>query len=58
MTELQDWFAYTSFRPGQEEMLNKAAFTARTGGALLIDAPTGSGKSSNEWDSAKPLAKA
>jgi len=46
MTELQDWFAYTSFRPGQEEMLNKAAFTARTGGALLIDAPTGSGKSS------------
>lgn len=46
MTELQDWFAYPSFRPGQEEMLNKAAITAKTGGALLIDAPTGSGKSS------------
>lgn len=46
MNELQDWFAYKTFRPGQEEMLMKAAETARTGGVLLIDAPTGSGKSS------------
>ncbi|HOW04773.1 ATP-dependent DNA helicase [Methanospirillum hungatei] len=46
MNELQDWFAYSSFRPGQEEMLQRAFDTARTGGVLLIDAPTGSGKSS------------
>ncbi len=46
MSELQDWFAYSSFRPGQEEMLAKACEVAKSGGALLIDAPTGSGKSS------------
>jgi len=43
---LQEWFAYSSYRPGQEEMLRKAAETATSGGVLLIDAPTGSGKSS------------
>ncbi|WP_245920380.1 ATP-dependent DNA helicase [Methanospirillum stamsii] len=46
MNELQDWFAYKAFRPGQEEMLRKAAETAKSGGVLMIDAPTGSGKSS------------
>lgn len=46
MIQLKDWFAYSSFRPGQEQMLIKAAETARSGGILLIDAPTGSGKSS------------
>jgi DNA excision repair protein ERCC-2 len=46
MNELQDWFAYSSYRPGQEEMLRKAVETAKSGGVLLIDAPTGSGKSS------------
>lgn len=46
MKGLEDWFAYPSYRPGQEEMLKNAAKTARTGGVLLIDAPTGSGKSS------------
>ncbi|NLV25691.1 MAG: ATP-dependent DNA helicase [Methanomicrobiales archaeon] len=46
MNELQDWFAYNTFRPGQEDMLRKAAETASLGGVLLIDAPTGSGKSS------------
>jgi DNA excision repair protein ERCC-2 len=46
MNKLEDWFAYSSFRPGQEQMLLKAADTAQKGGVLLIDAPTGSGKSS------------
>lgn len=46
MNQLDRWFPYTSFRPGQEDMLKEAAQTAQTGGILLIDAPTGSGKSS------------
>ena len=46
MTQLDRWFPYMSFRPGQEDMLKEAAGCARDGGVLLIDAPTGSGKSS------------
>jgi len=43
---LDPWFAYPEYRPGQEEMLLRAANTCSTGGVMLIDAPTGSGKSS------------
>ena len=46
MTQLDRWFPYTAYRPGQEAMLEAAAASAREGGVLLIDAPTGSGKSS------------
>ena len=46
MTELDRWFPYSAYRPGQEEMLKAAASISQTGGVLLIDAPTGSGKSS------------
>ncbi|WP_181391569.1 ATP-dependent DNA helicase [Methanospirillum lacunae] len=46
MTQLDRWFPYPAYRPGQEDMLNEAAACARSGGVLLIDAPTGSGKSS------------
>ncbi|MDO9539051.1 MAG: ATP-dependent DNA helicase [Methanocalculus sp.] len=46
MTDITSWFPYTTFRPHQEDMLNAAAKTARNGGILMIDAPTGSGKSS------------
>ncbi|PKL60663.1 MAG: helicase, partial [Methanomicrobiales archaeon HGW-Methanomicrobiales-4] len=46
MTQLDRWFPYSAFRPGQEDMLKEAASSARDGGVLLIDAPTGSGKSS------------
>jgi len=46
MSSIDDWFPYTRYRPHQEKMLNAAAETARNGGTLLIDAPTGSGKSS------------
>jgi DNA excision repair protein ERCC-2 len=46
MSLLEKWFPYPVYRPGQENMLREAASTAREGGVLLIDAPTGSGKSS------------
>ena len=46
MTRIDQWFPYSSYRPGQDEMLKEAGRTAREGGVLLIDAPTGSGKSS------------
>ncbi len=46
MSSIDDWFPYTRYRPHQEKMLDAAAETARNGGTLLIDAPTGSGKSS------------
>ncbi|HWQ66922.1 MAG TPA: ATP-dependent DNA helicase [Methanospirillum sp.] len=46
MSQLDRWFPYSSYRPGQEDMLNCASSTAKSGGVLLIDAPTGSGKSS------------
>ncbi|MDD1674999.1 MAG: ATP-dependent DNA helicase [Methanomicrobiales archaeon] len=46
MPDLDAWFPYPSYRPCQKEMLERAAEVTRTGGTLLIDAPTGSGKSS------------
>ena len=46
MDSLDDWFPYREYRPYQREMLEVAASTARSGGIAMIDAPTGSGKSS------------
>ncbi|MDR3102512.1 MAG: ATP-dependent DNA helicase [Methanocalculaceae archaeon] len=46
MASVADYFPYQSFRKNQKEMLEAAAKTARDGGILMIDAPTGSGKSS------------
>ncbi|WP_326493492.1 ATP-dependent DNA helicase [Methanogenium organophilum] len=41
-----DYFPYGSYRPHQQDMLDMAAACAREGGIGMIDAPTGSGKSS------------
>jgi DNA excision repair protein ERCC-2 len=46
MDELDAWFPYESFRPHQRRMLELVAETAAGGGIAMIDAPTGSGKSS------------
>ena len=46
MGTLDDFFPYPSFRPYQQEMLAAVAGVARNGGIAMIDAPTGSGKSS------------
>jgi DNA excision repair protein ERCC-2 len=46
MDSLDDWFPYREYRPHQREMLEAAASVARDGGIAMIDAPTGSGKSS------------
>lgn len=46
MTSLEDFFPYPGFRPHQREMLEFCSACARDGGIALIDAPTGSGKSS------------
>jgi len=46
MDPLDDWFPYSSYRPFQREMLEAALTCARNGGIAMIDAPTGSGKSS------------
>lgn len=46
MDELDAWFPYETYRPYQREMLELAATCARNGGIAMIDAPTGSGKSS------------
>ena len=40
------YFPYESYRPHQKEMLDCVAACARGGGIVMIDAPTGSGKSS------------
>ncbi len=40
------YFPYESYRPHQKEMLECVAACARQGGIAMIDAPTGSGKSS------------
>lgn len=40
------YFPYESYRPHQKEMLASVAACARQGGIAMIDAPTGSGKSS------------
>ncbi|MBP2132927.1 DNA excision repair protein ERCC-2 [Methanomicrobium sp. W14] len=41
-----DWFPYETYRPHQREMLNLAEDAARNHDICMIDAPTGSGKSS------------
>lgn len=46
MTALDDWFPYSAYRPYQREMLETSAAIAAQGGIAMIDAPTGSGKSS------------
>jgi DNA excision repair protein ERCC-2 len=40
------FFPYKEYRPFQQQMLDLAAGVAREGGIAMIDAPTGSGKSS------------
>jgi DNA excision repair protein ERCC-2 len=46
MDGISAFFPYEAFRPHQREMLDLVAETARDGGIAMIDAPTGSGKSS------------
>ena len=46
MPALEDFFPYPGFRPHQREMLEFCSACARDGGIALVDAPTGSGKSS------------
>jgi len=46
MTSLDDWFPYAHYRPHQWKMLEIAAACGESGGIAMIDAPTGSGKSS------------
>ncbi len=46
MDSFDAFFPYSRYRPRQKEMLAFAAAIARDGGIGMIDAPTGSGKSS------------
>ncbi|MFA6362145.1 ATP-dependent DNA helicase [Methanoregula sp.] len=46
MDSFDPFFPYAEYRPHQREMLAFAAEVAREGGIGMIDAPTGSGKSS------------
>jgi DNA excision repair protein ERCC-2 len=46
MDSFDPFFPYAEYRPRQREMLAFAAEVAREGGIGMIDAPTGSGKSS------------
>jgi len=46
MPEINDFFPYQSYRPNQQVMLETAASVAEKNGILMIDAPTGCGKSS------------
>jgi DNA excision repair protein ERCC-2 len=46
MDTIDSYFPYAEYRPGQRQMLEIAAQVARNGGIAMIDAPTGSGKSS------------
>jgi DNA excision repair protein ERCC-2 len=46
MDTIDSYFPYAEYRPGQRSMLEGAAQCAREGGITMIDAPTGSGKSS------------
>jgi len=46
MDSIDTYFPYDEYRPGQRHMLEVVAEVARTGGIAMIDAPTGSGKSS------------
>ena len=46
MPDISDYFPYQGYRKNQQEMLEAAARAAANNSVLLIDAPTGSGKSS------------
>lgn len=46
MDPFETYFPYSNYRPQQREMLEFSARCAREGGIAMIDAPTGSGKSS------------
>jgi len=46
MQTFDTYFPYAEYRPGQRHMLEFVAQCAREGGIAMIDAPTGSGKSS------------
>jgi len=46
MDSIDAYFPYSGYRPGQRLMLETVAAVARNGGIAMIDAPTGSGKSS------------
>ena len=46
MDHLDEWFPYPEYRPGQRKMLDLVGNHAKSGGIVMIDAPTGSGKSS------------
>lgn len=46
MGSLEDYFPYANYRSNQRQMLEFAAACARDGKIAMIDAPTGSGKSS------------
>jgi DNA excision repair protein ERCC-2 len=46
MDKLDAYFPYDSYRPYQREMLERVGQVAGEGGIAMIDAPTGSGKSS------------
>ena len=46
MDSIDTYFPYSEYRPGQRHMLEVVAQVARDGGIAMIDAPTGSGKSS------------
>src|SRR5512137_2368385 len=46
MDTIDTYFPYAEYRSGQRHMLEVAATVVRDGGIAMIDAPTGSGKSS------------
>ncbi|MDV0441723.1 ATP-dependent DNA helicase [Methanorbis furvi] len=46
MPAISDYFPYESYRPHQEEMLRVVSETIQEQGILMVDAPTGTGKSS------------
>ena len=45
-SQIAEWFPYDRYRPHQQDMLRTAFQSVSSGKVLLIDAPTGSGKSS------------
>ncbi|HJJ89289.1 MAG TPA: ATP-dependent DNA helicase [Methanocorpusculum sp.] len=46
MPAITDYFPYPTYRKNQKKMLETVAKIAREGGIIMVDAPTGSGKSS------------
>lgn len=46
MDAISAYFPYSTYRPHQRQMLDAVAEVGRNGGIAMIDAPTGSGKSS------------